>query len=186
MNSSRRMKKRFFCLLSLVLAIIASAPAKDQKQKVHPNFTGGWQADMSNTDAGEISGGEPQLLLVEHQEPELRIKGKEIGGNAMLSTETILFTDGRGETNRALIGYTIGDLKSKTEWKGQKLVRRYTTRQTVRATFVNVNVTEELKLSDDDKKLVRTFRYTVPRATDTTVGTSIPPLVIERVYKRVE
>ena len=186
MNSYRRTKKRLFCLLLLVLASAASATAQNQKQKVHPNFTGGWQVATTSSDAGEISAGEPQLLLIEHQEPELKIKGREIGGSPMLSTEMILFTDGRGETNRALIGYAIGDLKSKTEWKGEKLVRRYTTRQTVRATFVNVDVTEELKLTDGDKKLMRTFRYTVPRAAETTVRTSIPPLVIERVYKRVE
>ncbi|HEY6230446.1 MAG TPA: hypothetical protein VIW64_04225 [Pyrinomonadaceae bacterium] len=179
------MKKRLICLLLLVMTMAASAPAQNQKQKTHPNFSGGWQVDLSNLDAGEISS-EPRILLIEHQEPELRIKGRQIGGNPVLSNEIILFTDGRGETNRALVGYAIGDLKSKTEWKGEKLIRRYTTRQTVRGTFVNVNVTEELKLTDDAKKLVRTFRYTIPRAAETTVRTSIPPLVIERIYTRVQ
>src|SRR6185312_15108766 len=110
LNSYCSMKKKLFCLLLLVLAIASLAQAKDQNQKVHPNFSGGWQADTTNSDAGEISAGEPQILLIEHQDPELRIKGKEIGGNPVLSTELILFTDGRGETNRALVGYAIGDL----------------------------------------------------------------------------
>ncbi|HYO63614.1 MAG TPA: hypothetical protein VER08_08160 [Pyrinomonadaceae bacterium] len=144
-------------LLLLVGASVCAAQGGGAKPR--PDLSGKWLAEVSRD-----GGGRPPTaltLVVRHAEPELRItRGRKVDG-VEATRESVYYTDGRGEKNTGP-GLTERPdanpppeqvFESRTAWKGDKLVTRARSRRLVAGRVVEVETTEEWKLSADGRTL---------------------------------
>jgi hypothetical protein len=179
------MKKSIVCLLILWCASYGFA----QSKQVRPDLTGAWELNKAKSDLRDdryaLSLEEAGVTILNH-DPELRLTRRFRSGN-FGPAEAILYTDGRGETNAALMGQDA--IKSTTKWEGKKLISRYVLRRTVAGSPETVDVIDEWKLSDDSRTLTltTTLRYLL-RAVDAEhkppfLG-RVPRLWVKRVYER--
>jgi len=142
--------KRLFVLLLGVFYLIVLANAQEVEPR--PNFSGTWVLDKERSGL-DSSGGQlrpsfdpefPNMLIIEHQEPVLKMK-------------RIFTSSGKEEIKE--ITYTTAeeaDKKSgilKARWKRGKLETSH--RETIRAGLVvDVMTVESLRLLEDGKTLV--------------------------------
>jgi hypothetical protein len=149
--------KRSLTASLLVLCLLASAAAGDDKKK-HPDFSGTWRIDRAKSDFGEFSerplSKADATLVVEHRDPELKIR-RTLGLNGREEVkEFAYYTDGRGETNQATIG--VGEVESKTKWDGDKVVSEAQIRRRGQGGTYELNVTQKWQVSPDGKTLTNT------------------------------
>ncbi|MBV9923934.1 MAG: hypothetical protein JOZ96_02765 [Acidobacteria bacterium] len=162
----------------LVLCLLASAAAGDDKKKSHPDFSGTWQLDRAKSDFGGWSdkplAKADSTLVVEHKDPELKIKRTLSLDGQQEVKEFTYYTDERGETNQATIG--AGEVKSKTKWDGDKAVSQsHITRKGQGGTY-ELDVTQKWQVSSDGKTLTHT----------TTIGNQMGTQQVKLVYRRAQ
>ncbi|MEW6206766.1 MAG: hypothetical protein AB1631_00260 [Acidobacteriota bacterium] len=171
------MKKMIvFLLMCASLALAQTDKPKDAK----PDFSGTWMFDRSKSNLGPLqrapAANAEITLVITHKEPELKILQKiDLNGNTS-SQERIYYSDGRGETNPALIGN--GDVKSKTKWDKMKLESKSSSSFQLRGggDVFHTDTSERRELSQDGKTLTITISISGPRGIQ----------VIKMVYNRVE
>ena len=150
-------------LLTALLAscLLASASAGDDKKKEgkpHPDFSGAWRLDRSKSDFGGFEdkplAKADSTLVVEHKDPELKIRRTlSLNGQEEVK-EFAYYTDGRGETNQATLG--VGEVRSKTKWEGDKVVSEARITRKSWSGPYELNVTQKWQVSSDGKTLTNT------------------------------
>lgn len=157
-----------FWSLSLIAVCAAQEGKTKSEAKAKPDFNGDWMIDKSKSDYGRLSNNPianaDVALTIALSETEFHITRKmTLNGNERAG-EWVYYTDGRGETNPALLGGN-GDLKTKTKWSGSKLVSKASiSRQRGEETF-NVDIEEKWELSSDGKTLTNSISMSGPRGT---------------------
>lgn len=142
----------------LTLCLFAVAAAGDDKKRSHPDFSGTWRIDKEKSDFGEFSdrplSKADATLVVEHREPELKVRRTlSLNGQEEVK-EFAYYTDERGETNQATIG--VGEVKSKTKWDGDRLVSEaHITRRSQTGPY-ELNVVQKWQVSSDGRTLTNT------------------------------
>ena len=113
---------RRFVFLAILLTVALAVPSFAQGPKI--DFSGKWIQDMDKSDpapAGRGGGGgaaNPQQITITQTPTELTIE-RTMGQNVQ---KTVYKLDGSESTNAMGRG---GDVKSKTNWDGPKLVTKY-------------------------------------------------------------
>ncbi|HXF04103.1 MAG TPA: hypothetical protein VNM72_01655 [Blastocatellia bacterium] len=149
------MKKSLVCLVALAM-LVGAVVAQDKT----PNFSGTWVLDRSQSDppggfgAGRGGGGQMAnaevLLIIEHQEPTLKIKRIIRTEQGERTQELVYTTDGKENKNPGMRG---AEVKSKSKWEKGKLVTKASqTIETPQGT-VDLEITEIRSLSEDGKTL---------------------------------
>ena len=145
--------------LTLCLSVaVAAGDGKKSEGKSHRDFSGTWRIDRSKSDYGEWSdkplAKADSTLVVEHRDPELKIKRTlSLNGQEEVK-EFVYYTDERGETNPATLG--VGEVKSKTKWDGDKVwAEARITRKGQQGSY-DLNVTQRWQVSSDGKTLTNT------------------------------
>ncbi|HEY0544245.1 MAG TPA: hypothetical protein VGC91_02525 [Pyrinomonadaceae bacterium] len=155
------------CLLSLMTLCAAQEGKTKSEGKAKPDFNGTWLIDKSKSDYGRAEGtpiaNADITMTVALSEPEFHVTRKmTLNGNEHVG-ELVFYTDGRGETNHALLGG--GDLKTKTKWSGSKLVSKASISRRVREENFNIDIEEKWELSSDGKTLTDSFSMSGPNGT---------------------
>jgi hypothetical protein len=170
------MKKMIVCLLMCASLALAQEKPKDAK----PDFSGTWTFDRSKSSLGPLqrapAANAEITLVITHKEPELKVLQKvNLNGNTS-SQERIYYSDGRGETNPALLGNA--DVKSKTKWDKMKLESKSSSSFQLRGggDVFHTDTSEKRELSADGKTLTITISISGPRGVQ----------VIKMVYNRAE
>jgi len=113
---------RRFVFLAVLLAIALAVPTLAQAQK--PDFSGKWVQDLEKSDpapAGRGGGGgaaRAQEITITQTATEITIE-RAMGQNVQ---KTVYKLDGSESANAMGRG---GEIKSKTNWDGNKLVTKY-------------------------------------------------------------
>ena len=165
--------------LLLALCLFAFAAAGDDKKKggkPHPDFSGTWQLDRAKSDFGEWSdrplSKADSTLVVEHRDPELKIRRTlSLNGQEEVK-EFAYYTDERGETNQATLG--VGEVKSKTKWDGDKVVSEAQIKRRGQGGAYELNVMQKWQVSSDGKTLTNT----------TSISNEMGAQQIKLVYRR--
>ena len=150
------MKALILSLCLLACATAAAPAADDKKAKAHPDFSGTWQLDRSKSDYGAF-GDRPlaradSTLVVEHKDPELKIKRTlSLDGREEVK-EFAYYTDGRGETNQATVG--VGEVTSKTQWVGDRVVAEARIERRGQGGPYRLDVTQKWQVNSDRNGLV--------------------------------
>ena len=165
-------------LLTLCLSAGALGDDKKKEGKSHRDLSGTWQIDKVKSDFGEFIdrplSKADATLVVEHKDPELKIKRTlSLNGQEEVKQFTY-YTDERGETNQATIG--VGEVKSKTKWDGDRVVSEaQVTRRGQSGPYV-LNVMQRWQVSSDGKTLTNT----------TTIGNETGTQQVKLVYRRAQ
>jgi hypothetical protein len=122
-----------------------------------PNLSGTWVLDKEKSDPpgmgmGGRGGFNPDItLIIEHQEPVLKIKRIVKTERGEQVQELTYTTDGKENVNPGMRG---GEFRSKTKWEKGKLVTKGT--QTIQSPMgtMDLEVTETRRLSEDGKTLI--------------------------------
>jgi len=165
--------------LFVMSCLFAGAAAQgDGKKggKSHPDFSGTWRIDKAKSDFGEFSdrplSKADATLVVEHRDPELKIRRTlSLNGQEEVK-EFTYYTDERGETNQATIG--VGEVRSKTKWDGDRVVSEARVTRRSQTGPYELNVTQKWQVSSDGKTLTNT----------TTIGNEMGAQQVKLVYRR--
>lgn len=151
--------KRLLLYLLLLACVATMCAAKDERSaKPHPDLTGTWTRDNKRSSFAML-GDSPaaradETLVIVERGPEIKITRTLNFGGRVETQELIYYTDGRGETNPAMLG-RVG-VKSKTKWDGAKLVSESKlTRESPGGGTFTIDSTEKWQLSADGKTLTR-------------------------------
>lgn len=144
----------------VVLGFMGSAGAQEK-----PNLSGTWVLDKEKSDPpmgmGGRGGFNPDVtLIIEHQEPVLKIKRIVKTERGEQVQEQVFTTDGKENKNPGMRG---GEFRSKTQWDKGKLVTKGT--QTIESPMgtMELEITETRTLSEDGKTLIIETRTVTPQ-----------------------
>jgi hypothetical protein len=164
-------------LLMSVTLCLAQDDKTKSGAKPRPDLSGNWTLDRSKSDFGRFEGSAiakaDVMMTITWTDPEFRVMRKMNLKGEDHSGDWLFYTDGRGETNPALLGGTK-DLKTKTKWSGSKLVSKASYSRSYTGEDTNVDIEEKWELSTDGKMLTNSF------AVSSTDGTQVVKLVYAR------
>lgn len=175
-----------------VLAVFANARTDFQK-RTPPDLSGTWIMEESGTK--RILEPPDLTLIINHQEPEIRIKRTFTLAGKQQEQELVYYADGRGESNLTLRGGK-SESDSRTKWKGDRLVISYPpySAQIARQS-VTARLEVEWQIQGSGGVLVEKLTTTYS-SDNTSVDSSIsasdrralpmspPTLVVNRMYKK--
>ncbi len=135
---------RRFVFLAILLTVALAVPSFAQAPKI--DFSGKWIQDMEKSDPAPAGRGpaNPQQITIAQTPTELTIERTTAQG----TQKTVYKLDGSESTNAMGRG---GDVKSKTNWDGPKLVTKY--QRTMGENTVDVTETRSLE-ADGTLKVV--------------------------------
>src|SRR6185369_4197845 len=164
--------RKIICIFQLALLTCTFCMAQTDKQTVQsknePNLSGTWirdsiehESDRSNSPAV----GEVKLIIIQ-RDREIKIARQFNNSNAQsVLEESTYYSDGRGEGNqrtgfRKEHGKSVEEIvRSKTTWKGGKLVSEAEIRGGKSGTGFGMKIRDEWSLSKDGKELIQTTTY---------------------------
>src|SRR4051812_42781211 len=149
------------CMLLMTGALCAPLAAQSP---VPAELSGTWKLNRDKSDLQDdyryaVSRDE-QSLTIDQRETEVRMTRRYASADA----NSVIYTDGRGTSNRDTNGETI---KSTTKWEGKKLISRYAIHRSFQGNSETADVIDEWTVSSDGKTLTlkTTMRY-LQRGTD--------------------
>lgn len=110
-----------------------------------PDFSGHWVVDVSKSDFGMMPPPEKMERVVEHKDPDFKMKSTQVGARGEQTSEVKYTTDGK----EATIQMRNREAKVVAKWDGNKLV--VTTKSEFNGT--TLSQTETWMLSGDGKTL---------------------------------
>ena len=165
--------------LLLLLGVAALCVAQDGKAKStegRPDFSGNWVLDHGKSSLGPLErnlANAEVTLVIAHKEPEFKMTRKANSGGRELSQILNYYSDGRGETNPAILG--SADIKSKTKWEKTRLVSNGSSSiRLPNGETASLDFSEKRELSADGNTLTITDSISSPRGLQ----------VIKQVYAR--
>ncbi|MGZ8842992.1 MAG: hypothetical protein ACXW18_04970 [Pyrinomonadaceae bacterium] len=156
-------------ILPVLLLTVFAVNAQTNKSQTTFDISGKWLLDRSKSNAGDFGKRDTPVVIV-YNEPELRITRTLERNGQPLERDFVYYTDGRGETNMALILLTTNPgnvsaenidkevIKSKTTRQRDKIVIRATGRNMAGTHVLEYEMVDEWKLSGDGKTLTQTSR----------------------------
>lgn len=164
-------------ILPVLLVAVFTINAQTDKSPTTFDISGKWLLDAKKSNAGDFGKRDTPVVIV-YNDPELRITRTLERNGQTLERDFVYYTDGRGETNMALIRLTTNTrkvtaadidkevIKSKTTRQRDKIVIRATGRNMAGTLVLEYEMVDEWKLSRDGKTLTQTsrmiFRLDVP------------------------
>ena len=142
------------------------------------SFAGTWTFDPKDSSDSLLR--KNSLLVITVNDTQFKLAKNYLLKEGPRSYELTLFDDGRGESNTVPTpeATRAAQVNSKTNWKKDKLVRKYVT--TTHPAIFLIRVTEEYRLSRDGKKLFIETKL-VSDFPLSTVGSALPHrLVFDR------
>lgn len=127
----------------LICLIAAAGWAQDAR----PDFSGTWTLDLAKSDFGPTPPPESMVLVVEHQDPNLKTTNTQKGQQGETKTERTLTTDGKENINKMRTMAGDQDVKSTTKWNGSKLETAFK----LDAGGMTVDIADAWELSPDGK-----------------------------------
>jgi len=122
----------FFRLCGLLVALIAAfVPTVAAQNTASHDFNGRWELIEYSGDTGSYIGDNfnRMMLTIQHDTAELKIRVtlSMRKRNKTQTSESVFFTDGRGEQNPAMMDQwpRNGNFESVTKWEEKKLVTRF-------------------------------------------------------------
>jgi hypothetical protein len=183
------------CVRILPVLLIAVFAVNAQTNKL--DISGKWLLDHSKSNAGDFGRRDTPVVIV-YNEPELRITRTLERNGQTLERDFVYYTDGRGETNMALILLTTNQrnvtaadidkevIKSKTTRQRDKIVIRAIRRGMTGTHVFEYEMVDEWKLSSDGKTLTQTTRMIFrPDVSSRSVFIPASRPDDKRVYNRV-
>jgi hypothetical protein len=159
--------KRALAVLLLAACAAAAAAAQGEKkggksEKPRPDLSGTWLRDNDKSDFGNFAQSPlaraKLIYVIDAKDPEIKITRKSALDGQEDSRQVTHYSDGRGETNPAMIG--DGEMKSKTKWEGSKLVAKSSTSSQTPNGPLYMETLIKWELSDDGKTLTETISMT--------------------------
>lgn len=156
-------------ILPVLLIAVFAVNAQTNKSPTTFDISGKWLLDRSKSNAGDFGKRDTPVVIV-YNEPELRITRTLERNGQTLERDFVYYTDGRGETNMALILLTTNTrdvtaadidkevIKSKTTRQRDKIVIRAIRRNMAGTHVFEYEMVDEWKLSSDGKTLTQTSR----------------------------
>lgn len=137
--------KRIFVPTALMLFLAVGARAQDGR----PNFSGTWTLDVVKSDFGPSPPPESLVIVIEHNEPNIKTKATQKGPQGETTNERNLTTDGKENPNKVRTMMGEQDVKSTSKWDSRKLATAYK----LDIQGMVVEVSESWELSDEGKVL---------------------------------
>ncbi len=184
-------------ILPVLLLAVFAVNAQTNKSPTTFDISGKWLLDRSKSNAGDFGKRDTPVVIV-YNEPELRITRTLERNGQTLERDFVYYTDGRGETNMALILLTTNTrdvtaedldkevIKSKTTRQRDKIVIRAIRRNMTGTHVFEYEMVDEWKLSSDGKTLTQTSRMIFrPDVSSRSVFVPANRPDDKRVYNRV-
>lgn len=147
MRTSKNRALQLVLLIGSILLVPASICGQSTK-KLRPELSGTWVMDRSKSSKAINF---DETLLIDHQEPEIRITRKITVKDYERVEKLTYYSDGRGEVNPSeLSGKPV---KTKTKWDGNKLVSKESTTTRAGNLLIYVDVMEVWQMSTDGRLL---------------------------------
>ncbi|MEW6212146.1 MAG: hypothetical protein AB1631_27570 [Acidobacteriota bacterium] len=153
MNGMRKLAVAFW-----ILSLLVPCAGQKDKDTRAPDLSGKWILDTSKSkfdSKGRGSAYISTVLVISHNEPELRIIRTFISKGREQSEELTYYTDGRGETNK--LAFTIRDLKTRTRWEKGNLVSKWTWTSDIGNDNLFTDGHERREMSADGRVLAITY-----------------------------
>jgi len=125
-----------------------------QNEKKQPDFSGEWVLDAKASFPGDF---EDYVLVISQFDAELKMERSFKFNGISYEYSVTLFTDKRGETN--LEGNPKEEIKSKTFWKKNVLVREIVPKATITSGFNYIVERYTLSTDCNTIELTRTTRF---------------------------
>src|SRR5437667_10905337 len=151
----RKMRTRFCFLLFIVVCGFCVAQGVKTTHTSTVNLTGTWSLDFKASDFG---GAKTYLiydsltLLINHNDPVLKITRKMGKKKTTRSQELIYYTDDRGEKNPS--ANEKGQVESKTSWQGKVVITNGTESTPTFGDVIMSDAIDRWELSDDGNTLI--------------------------------
>ena len=184
-------------ILPVLLLAVLTVNAQTNKSPTTLDISGKWLLDSNRSNADDFGKRDTPVVIV-YNEPELRITRTLERNGQTLERDFVFYTDGRGETNMALILLTTNPgrvtaedidkelVKSKTKRERNKIVIRATGRNMSGTHVLEYEMVDEWKLSSDGRTLTQTSRMIVrPEVSSRSVFFPANRPDDKRVYNRV-
>ncbi len=134
-------------LLLLALAFSLGAFCQDGK----PNFSGTWELQIDKSDFGPLPAPQSQTMVVDHQDPKLKVSVTAKTAQGDRSSERVMTTDGQENINQ--VGGN--EWKSVSRWVQKLLV----TDVSFDMQGNKVKMNDKWQLSEDGKTLTMNRTY---------------------------
>lgn len=133
----------------MLTAVLLLAPAV---QDTKPDFSGKWTLDVAKSDFGQMPPPDSIVAVIEHKEPNIKIRTTQKGQQGEITNERAMTTDGKENSNT--LKTMMGDqpITSTTKWNGKALSTAF--RLTIQD--MSLDVMESWELSPDGKTLTVT------------------------------
>lgn len=113
------MLTRFRSVVPVVAAAVALAVAPTAvRAQQAPNLSGTWELDVAQSSFGMMQGPTKETLVVEHQEPALKVVATRVSARGERTTTSTYTTDGKESKNTGGMG---NEVVSTLKWEGAVL-----------------------------------------------------------------
>lgn len=149
------MRTRLFFPLFIVVSCFCVAQGVKTTHTSTVNLTGTWSLDFKTSDFGGAKADlmyDSLTLLINHNDPVLKITRKMGKKKTTRTQELIYYTDGRGEKNRA--ANEKGQVDSKTSWQDKVVITSGTESTPTFGDVIMFDATDRWELSDDGNTLI--------------------------------
>ena len=149
------MKPRVSLAACAALIVIAmSAAAQGQ-----PNFSGTWTLDAAKSDFGPMPGPDSIVMVIDHQEPALKVTTTQKSQMGDSSNESSYTTDGKNNVNKMQSPAGDQNVTSTTKWNGNVLA----TARTIEAQGMSIGIEDAWELSPDGKVMTVNRQLKTPQ-----------------------
>jgi hypothetical protein len=145
------MKRRI--VLGLMFASVAAFAA------AKPDFSGSWKLDPAKSDFGQMKAPDKMERVIEHKDPEIKVKTTQSTPNGDRSTETAYTIDGKEQKQdspRGAVMYT-------PKWDGDAVVIESRRSVTVGGQQVDITGVERWSLTDGGKSMTIDTKMVLPQ-----------------------
>jgi len=105
-------------LSAVIVSLLLVMPAHGQTT---PNFSATWTIDLTKSDFGPAPPPDSIVMVIDHKEPSIKVSTTQKGAQGDVSSDRAITTDGKENLNKMRTPAGDLDVKSTTQWAGQKL-----------------------------------------------------------------
>lgn len=123
--------KTLFAVGLILFSTTLLLAQKNQPSLAVPNLSGTWELDVAKSFVDPMFEVSKCTLVIEHNDPEVKLNRTCILRGQPISGTEILFTDRRKEENESLDRatstgkYTVNTVRSKSYWQKRSLIREF-------------------------------------------------------------
>jgi hypothetical protein len=129
-----------------------------------PNFSGTWTLDAAKSDFGPMPPPESIVMVIDHQEPALKVSVTQKSQMGDVSNDSTYTTDGKDNINKMRSPDGDQSVKSTSKWNGKALA----TSRTIEAQGMSIGIEDSWELSADGKVLTINRQLNTPQGSFST------------------